>query len=99
MKGLEFARSNIDETVDIVLKYAENEKREHMRFMLTTEMADAVSPLTEANGLGWMTAEQWEAFHDSLLNYDALSAPQDVGTAFNDSFLKEIYRDGELEWP
>ena len=99
MKGLEFARSNVDETVDIVLKYAENEEREHMRFMLTTELSDAVSPPTEANGLGWMTAEQWKAFHDSLLNYDALSAPQDVETAFDDSFLKEIYGDGELQWP
>ena len=99
MKGLEFARSNVDETVDIVLKYAENEEREHMRFMLSTEMADAISPQTEVNGLGWMAAQQWEAFHDSLLNYDALSAPQDVETAFNDSFLKGIYRDGELEWP
>ena len=99
MKGLEFARSNVDEAVDIVLKYAENEQREHMHFMLTTELADAVSPTTEANGLGWMTENQWRAFHDSLLNYDALSAPQDLETAFDDSFLKEIYRDGKLEWP
>ena len=99
MKGLEYARSNVDEAVDIVLRYAENEQREHMRFMLTTELADALSPMTEANGLGWMTAEQWEAFQDSLLNYEALSAPQDVGTAFNNSFLKEMYRNGKLEWP
>ena len=99
MKGLEFARSNVDEAVDIVLKYAENEKKEHMRFMLTTELADATSPLSEADGLGWMTAEQWEAFQDSLLNYDALTAPQEVESAFDDRFLKEIYRDGKLEWP
>ncbi|MBI4298509.1 MAG: ABC transporter substrate-binding protein, partial [Chloroflexi bacterium] len=34
MKGLEFSFSNTDETLDIVLKYADKEDRDHMRFML-----------------------------------------------------------------
>lgn len=99
MKGLEFAFESIDETLDIVLKYADQEDREHMRFMLLTEMADAASPLTEGNGLGWMTAEQWRAFHDSLLEHEALTGPTDVSSAFTDRFIRETYTSGKLNWP
>ena len=99
MKGLEFAAANTEETLDIVLKYAEGADREHMRFMLDAEFADAVSPLTDSNGLGWMNEEQWQEFHDSLLKYDALEASQDVSTAFTDEFLEDVYEDGKVEWP
>ena len=99
MKGLDFAFENTDEALDMVLRYAEKEDREHMRFMLTTEQADAESPLTADAGLGWMTVEQWQALHDSLIEHNALASPVDVGTAFTDRFLTEIYRSGELIWP
>ena len=99
MKGLEFAAANTEETLDIVLKYAEGADREHMRFMLNAEFADAVSPLTDANGLGWMTEEQWQEFHDSLLKYDALPGSQDVSSAFTNDFLEDVYEDGKVEWP
>ena len=99
MKGLEFAFANTEETLDIILKFAENEDREHMRFMLLTEQEDATSALTETNGLGWMSVEQWQEFHDSLTEYEALDKPVDVGLAFTNRFLKEAYKDGELIWP
>lgn len=99
MKGLEFAAANTEETLDIVLKYAEGADREHMRFMLDAEFADAVSPLTDSNGLGWMNEQQWQEFHDSLLKYDALPGSQDVGAAFTDEFLEDVYEDGKVEWP
>ena len=99
MKGLEFAFESIDETLDIVLTYADQEDREHMRFMLLTEIADAASPLTAQNGLGWMTAEQWQAFHDSLLEHGALTGPTDVSSAFTDRFISETYTSGKLNWP
>ncbi len=99
MKGLEFAFSNTEETLDIVLKYADQEDREHMRFMLLTEKEDAISPLTDQKGLGWMTEEQWQAFHDSLLEHQALPNPVDVKSAFTDRFLEQIYRSGKLQWP
>ncbi len=88
MKGLEFALENTEETLDIVMKYAEKEDREHMRFMLLTELEDAESSLTQSNGLGWMTVEQWQAFHDSLLAYEALADSVDVSQAFTTEFLK-----------
>ena len=101
MKGAEFAADpdNEEETLDIVLKYAENEDREHMRFMLAAELADAQSAGTESKGLGWMTADQWRAFHDSLVEYGALAAPIDVENAFTTRFLEEIYEGAWINWP
>ena len=101
MKGIEFANdsANIEETLDIVMKYAPDEDREHMRFMLTTELADAASPLTDANGIGWMTAQQWQAVHDYLIQYGALAESQDVEAAFTTEFLERVYEGGNLIWP
>ena len=99
MRGLAFAFENTEEALDIVLKYAEREDRDHMRFMLLTEREDATSPSTDKNGLGWMTEEQWRAFHDSLLEYGALTRSVDIDSAFADRFLKEVYSEGTLRWP
>ena len=101
MKGAEFAAAaeNEEETLDIVLRYAENEDREHMRFMLAAELADARSPETESKGMGWMTADQWRAFRDSLTKHQALSAPVEVESAFTNRFLEEIYEGAWLIWP
>jgi ABC-type nitrate/sulfonate/bicarbonate transport system substrate-binding protein len=99
MKGLKFAFDDIEAALDIVLLYAENEDRDHMRNMLLTEKADAVSPLTDEKGLGWMTEAQWQAFHDSLLEYNALPNAVDVGSAFTLSLLDKVYDEGELQWP
>ena len=99
MKGMEYAFANTEEALDMVLKYAEGEEREHMRFMMLEEQRDATSPLTDQNGFGWMTAEQWQSFHDSLLEYEGLSNAVDVDSVFTDRFLDEIYEDGVLQWP
>ena len=101
LKGIEFANdsANIEGTLDIVMKYAPDEDREHMRFMLATELADAASPLTDANGIGWMTAQQWQAVHDYLIQYGALAESQDVEAAFTTEFLERVYEGGNLIWP
>ena len=99
MKGMEYAFANTEEALDMVLKYAEGEDREHMRYMMLEEKKDATSSLTEQNGFGWMTAEQWQSFHDSLLEYGGLSNAVDVNSVFTDRFLDEIYEDGALQWP
>lgn len=101
MKGAEFAAdpANEEETLDVILKYAENEDREHMRFMLRAELADAESPETKSKGIGWMTDAQWRAFHDSLVKYGALSEPIEVQNAFTTRFLEEIYEGAWLSWP
>ena len=99
LKGVEYAFDNTEETLDIILKYAPNEDREHQRFMLETELADAVSSLTQENGLGWMTDAQWKDLYDMLLEFEALPNPFDYRTAFSDRFLREVYDGGKLRWP
>ena len=99
MRGLQYAFDNQEEALDIVMEYAPNEVREHQRFMLETEFRDAVSPLTEERGLGWMTDEQWKALYDQLLGFNALAKPFDHRTAYTDRFLRAIYEGAELRWP
>jgi ABC-type nitrate/sulfonate/bicarbonate transport system substrate-binding protein len=93
LKGLDYAANNLDEAVDIVLKYTGPEtSREHMQYMLTTELVDAYSEVTEEYGLGWQTKEQWESLEKLLVEYDAMS-PTDATTAFSNQLLEEIYAD------
>lgn len=99
LRGLADALADTDEALDIVLKYAPKEDREHQRFMLETEMGDAVSSLTDAHGLGWMTAVQWRGLYQQLLEFEALPRPFDHGTAFTDRFLRAVYNSGRLTWP
>ena len=52
LHGIEWARDNRDEAIDIVLKYAPGEEREHQRFMLDTELAAAESDVTQGERAG-----------------------------------------------
>ena len=99
MRGLEYALDNREEALDIVMKFAPNQNREHQGFMLETEMAFAISALTEQNGLGWMTDAQWKALYDHLVKFKAIPQPFDYRTAYNNQFLKEIYDGNRLRWP
>ena len=99
MKALEYAEANRDEAVEIVLKYAPEEDPAHQRYMLDTELADAVSPLTDERGLGQMSAAQWQALYDHLTAHEALPKPFDFNEAFNSEFLDSIYDGNVLKWP
>jgi len=88
LRGIAYAEMHLDEAVDIVMTYTgPDADRGHMRYMLETEAAMAHSALTEAHGLGWQTAEQWEALLDSLQTYGAITEPVDVDTVFTTQFL------------
>ncbi|MCH7999102.1 MAG: hypothetical protein IIA91_06445, partial [Chloroflexi bacterium] len=92
LRGIEYARDNPDEAIDIVLQYASQEDRDHMRFMMDTELDAAQSDLTDENGIGWMTAEQWTALHDYLVEFGGIPAPlDDVSVTYDDQFVKEVY--------
>ncbi len=97
--GIEWARDNRDEAIDIVLEYAPGEEREHQRFMLDRELEAAESEVTRENGLGWQTEQQWRSLDDALVEFGALTEPVDVNAAFYDEFLRFIYKDGRLQWP
>ncbi len=99
MKGLADSYANPDEAVQTVLKYAPKENPAHQRYMLETEQRAAQSDLTRANGLGWMTEQQWQALDTMLVELGAVKQPVDVKTVFTDRFLTEIYREGVLQWP
>lgn len=88
LRGIEFARQHPDEAVQAVLKYTGPETDpEHMRFMLESELEDALSPVTEEHGLGWQTLEQWQALAEMLQQYDALPALE-VEKAFTTEILQ-----------
>lgn len=100
IRGVEYARDNRDEAIDIVLQYADQADRDHQRFMLDTELAAARSDLSDENGIGWMTGEQWRALHDYLVKFGGIDAPlDDVSVTHNDQFLQRAFTDGELVWP
>lgn len=99
LKGLEDARENPEEAVDIVMKYAPNENREHMTYMLTTELAGATTDLTRQQGLGAQTQEQWQQFQDALAGFGLIDRTVDPALYFDDQFQKAAYENGKLLWP
>lgn len=91
LRGIEYAQEHPDEAIEYVLKYTGPEADPaHQRFMFETELKDAYSPVTDKQGLGGQTAEQWQALHDSLMNYKALAKPVDINTVFDNRFLEAI---------
>ena len=99
LRGLQFAVDNRDEALEIVLKYAPGEDLDHQRFMLNSEIEDARGLLTETNGLGWMSDEQWGTLYKHLIEYGAIPSPFDYRTAFTNRFIDGAYDRGQLVWP
>ncbi len=90
MRGIAYAEDNREEAVEIVLQYTgDDADPQHMRFMLDTEFEDYHSPVTEANGAGWQTTEQWQALADLLTVYGILAESIDGSDAFTNRFLPE----------
>lgn len=99
LKAFQHIVDNPEEALDIVMKFAPKEDREHQKFMLEIELADAVSQITQDHGLGWMTDQQWKRLYDQFVEFDALPRPFDYQTAYTDRFLKAVYDGNELRWP
>ena len=100
LRGIEFARDNPDEAIDIVLQFAPQEDRDHMRFMMDTESRAALVGPAYQNGVGWMTPEQWQALHDYLVEFGGIPAPlDDVSVTYDDSFIQKTNIGGRLVWP
>ena len=100
LRGIEFARENPDEAIDIVLQFAPQEDRDHMRFMMDTEMRAALVGPAYQDGVGWMTPEQWQALHDYLVEFGGIPAPlDDISVTYDDSFIQKTNIGGRLIWP
>ncbi len=91
LRGIEYAGEHPDEAIEYVLKYTGPEADPaHQRYMFETELKDAYSSVTDAQGLGGQTAEQWQALHDSLMQYAALAKPVDINGVFDNRFLEAL---------
>jgi ABC-type nitrate/sulfonate/bicarbonate transport system substrate-binding protein len=90
LKGIEYASNNVQEAVDIVLKYAPQEVREQQEFMLTTELSRASTPLTDTYGYGWQTPEQWQALIGALTEFGVIEADADTSGVFTSTLLEAI---------
>jgi ABC-type nitrate/sulfonate/bicarbonate transport system substrate-binding protein len=99
LRGIQDARDDPEAATDIIMKFAPSEERDHQLAMLKVELDMANGPVSRQFGLGWSTAEQWQAFHDSLLAYGGLSKPVNVNTVFTDRILSAVYKQGQLVWP
>jgi ABC-type nitrate/sulfonate/bicarbonate transport system substrate-binding protein len=89
--GIQYASENIEEAVEIVMKYTGPETDpDHMRFMLESELEDLYSPATEGKGIGWQTLSQWEALSDLLVEAEAMP-PVDANLVFTNDLLAQIY--------
>jgi ABC-type nitrate/sulfonate/bicarbonate transport system substrate-binding protein len=96
LKAVAWADTNRNEALDIVMKYAPQEDKEHQRFMLNTELDRAMTDAAKKNGIGWQTREQWQGMADMLLQFQVLKKQADVPNVFYDAALKKIYKDGKM---
>jgi len=88
LKGIAYAAGHPDEAIQFVLKYAGPETNaDNMRFMLDKELKDAVGEATQANGIGWQTAGQWQKMADMLRQNGALTGTVDINQAFTTKIL------------
>jgi ABC-type nitrate/sulfonate/bicarbonate transport system substrate-binding protein len=89
MRGIRYAEAHPDRAVEIVLSHTGPETDPaHMRYMLTTELDAAHSPVTDAHGLGWQTKDQWQALLESLITYEAIEGDVNVDQVYTNRFLE-----------
>ncbi len=89
LKGIAYAELHPDEAVDYVMKYAGPETdRDHMKFMLTSELKDLHSEITVENEIGYQSHDQWQSLAEMLVQYETMQMI-DIDNAFTNQFLPE----------
>ena len=95
VRAFEFAVDDPAAAIESTEKFlAENPPPDlvHERFILDTEIENALSDLTRANGVGWFTQQQFRALTDVLLEYGALENDVDLEAALDRSFLEGVHK-------
>lgn len=88
IRGVQFAMENPEAAIEATMKYVgEDGDASHQRFILETEISDAVSDVTDEFGIGYQTEEQWQALSDFLGEHGALEGELTVSDAFTNEFL------------
>ena len=92
IEAIDYIKNNYEYSLDIVMKYAPNQDRSHMSYMLTTELeaAEKFRPFDQSK-LGWMEDYMWEDLFDYLFQYDALNESVNYKDSYTNKVLKEVY--------
>ena len=88
LKGWQFATEDIEETLDIILKYSKIKDRK-----LQKDMLEASFPLvyTGSDYIGYMSDKIWKEMHDILLEQQILKKPlKNLEKAYSLEFLQMI---------
>jgi len=93
IKALYYIVDNEEQSIEIIMKYAQNEDESHQIYMLRSEIKDAWSPITKENGLGWMTDKQWNSFYSYLKESGVLKKDIDINKVYTTSILDKVYND------
>jgi ABC-type nitrate/sulfonate/bicarbonate transport system substrate-binding protein len=67
LRGIDYADKNREEALEIVMKYAPQEERQHQRTMLNTELDRATTEQTRRHGFGWQTRVQFQLLIETVL--------------------------------
>lgn len=95
IRALDYILDNEQESIKMIMKYAENEDEAHQVYMLRSEIKDASSEITEEYGLGWMTDNQWDMFYKYLKEWGVLAKDIDIKNVYTTSILEKVYKDDE----
>ncbi len=88
LKGWQYAIENIDEAVDITLKYAPKSSASHEKYMLESSVPLI---LTGRLPIGMMEKEKWEQAQKILLEQNILDKPIQIKDIYDLQFLEAIY--------
>lgn len=88
LTGWRYAIENIDDAVDMTLKYDESLERNHQANIMRAQI-----PLihTGATPIGWMEDTKWQQTHDILLDSGMITGPMDISKVYTMQFLNKIY--------
>jgi NitT/TauT family transport system substrate-binding protein len=88
LRGWQYAIEHENETLDITMRYAANQSREHQAYMLRRSV-----PLihTGDSYIGMMEKQRWQDLEDLLLDQNILAKRIDVDDAYTNEFLNNIY--------
>ncbi|MDA0256951.1 MAG: ABC transporter substrate-binding protein [Chloroflexi bacterium] len=93
LRGALWARDNVEEAVEITVRFAEGADPAHQRFLLETDLANA----ERADGIGRSTPDQWQALAEVLLRHGVLDEPVDATAVFDATAIERIYANGPLD--
>jgi ABC-type nitrate/sulfonate/bicarbonate transport system substrate-binding protein len=79
-----------EEAVEITLRYAPGEQREHQRYMLDVELEAAQGEQTRRHGVGWMVEAQWRGLLDSLVEFNAIEGRPELGKVWTTRYLERV---------